>query len=139
MTVRYVVFSLALGLRLISGTPLKGPPKSVSLPLHRHVPLYESEDAQASLPLKVSDIESLVYTIDVQVGSPPQRFNMTLDSNADAPVLFAKGLVAWNRSCSTGDDRHRNLFDRSLSKTFEARNDLADLGGYELNAYPYVG
>ncbi|KAH7693784.1 hypothetical protein AAVH_39176, partial [Aphelenchoides avenae] len=69
---------------------------------------YESEDAQGQLPLKVNGIESFVYTVDVQVGS--QRFNLTLDTNAQGSVLFAKGFVASNRSCSKGDAQ-RNLFD----------------------------
>ncbi|KAH7669968.1 hypothetical protein AAVH_42810, partial [Aphelenchoides avenae] len=86
----------------------------------------------------VNDIESLVYTVDVQVGS--QRFNMTLDTNAVASVLFAKGFAASNRSCNNGDAR-RNLFDPSLSKTFKVTyGDVAGDGWwFYLHDYPYVG
>lgn len=74
----------------------------------------------------MKDIESLVYTVDVQVGCMiwrwllyitwliaflAQRFNLTLDTDVQVAVLFAKGFVASNRSCSTGDAK-RNLFDR---------------------------
>ncbi|KAH7713846.1 hypothetical protein AAVH_18791 [Aphelenchoides avenae] len=84
--------------------------------------------------MKVNGIESLVYTVDVQVGS--QRFNLTLDTNAEASVLFAKGFVASNRSCSKGDAQ-RHLFDPSLSKTFKVTS--GSIGGWYLFEYPYVG
>ncbi|KAH7713569.1 hypothetical protein AAVH_19107, partial [Aphelenchoides avenae] len=96
--------------------------------------MYPSEDAQDPLPLKVNGIESLVYTVDVQVGS--QSFNLTLDTNSQASVLFAKGFVASNRSCSKGDAQRR-LFDPSLSKSFKVTAE--SVGGWYLYEYPYVG
>ncbi|KAH7680267.1 hypothetical protein AAVH_41360, partial [Aphelenchoides avenae] len=95
---------------------------------------YHSEDAQGPLPLKVNGIESLVYTVDVQVGS--QSFNLTLDTNAQASVLFAKDFVASNRSCSKGNAQ-RNLFDPSISKSFKVT--AGSVGGWYLYEYPYVG
>ncbi|KAH7696680.1 hypothetical protein AAVH_36248, partial [Aphelenchoides avenae] len=50
-----------------------------------------------------------------------QRFNLTLDTNAQAPVLFGKGYVPPNSSCRfdfvglpTGEDGDapRNFFER---------------------------
>ncbi|KAH7712655.1 hypothetical protein AAVH_19997 [Aphelenchoides avenae] len=119
---------------MASGTPLKGQPKPLSLPLHRPFSPYKGEDVQGPLPLSVNGIESLVYTVDVQVGS--QRFNLTLDTNAQASVLFAKGFVALNRSCSTGYAQ-RNLFDPGLSKTLQVA--AGSVGGWYLYEYPYVG
>ncbi|KAH7693161.1 hypothetical protein AAVH_39809, partial [Aphelenchoides avenae] len=76
------------------------------------------------MPLMVNGIESLVYTVDVKVGT--QRFNLTVDTNQPASVLFAKGFVASNRSCSKGDAQ-RNLFDSSLSTSFKVTG--SDLRG----------
>ncbi|KAH7712657.1 hypothetical protein AAVH_19999 [Aphelenchoides avenae] len=134
MRVGIVLLSLALGILLTSASPLHGPAKTVSLPLHRPYSAYQSEDAQGSLPLSVNGIESLVYTVDVQVGS--QIFNLTLDTNAEASVLFAKGFVASNRSCSKGD-AERRLFDPSLSTSFKVTT--GSVGGWFLYEYPYVG
>ncbi|KAH7719416.1 aspartic protease 7 [Aphelenchoides avenae] len=134
MIVGRVLLSVALGFILASGTPLHGPAKSMSLPLHRPYSVYESDDAQEPLPLSVNGIESLVYTVDVQLGS--QIFNLTLDTNAEASVLFAKGFVASNRSCSKGD-AERRLFDPSLSTSFKVTT--GSVGGWFLYEYPYVG
>ncbi|KAH7702402.1 hypothetical protein AAVH_30442, partial [Aphelenchoides avenae] len=76
--------------------------------------------AQGPLPLSVNGIESLVYTFDVQVGTPPQRFNLTLDANIEAPatpVLFSKRFVASKHPCDTRD-AHRNLFDPTYVQGF---------------------
>ncbi|KAH7723633.1 hypothetical protein AAVH_08739 [Aphelenchoides avenae] len=97
-------------------------------------PTCKGEDAREPLPLKVNGIESLVYTVDVQIGS--QRFNLTLDTTAQASVLFAKGFVASDRSCSKGD-APRHLFDPSLSKSFKVTSTVVD--EWSLSEYPYVG
>ncbi|KAH7704088.1 hypothetical protein AAVH_28728 [Aphelenchoides avenae] len=64
-------------------------------------------------------VDSLVYTIEVAVGQ--QRFNLTLDPNAQAAVLFEKGYVPPSSSCRfdwignpTGEtgDAPRNFFER---------------------------
>ncbi|KAH7696091.1 hypothetical protein AAVH_36841, partial [Aphelenchoides avenae] len=65
-----------------------------------------------------------------------QSFNLTLDTNKQVSVLFAKGFVASNRSCSKGDAQ-RHLFDPSLSKSFTALD--RRVSGWSLDEYPYVG
>ncbi|KAH7695409.1 hypothetical protein AAVH_37532, partial [Aphelenchoides avenae] len=86
------------------------------------------------MPMKVNSMESLVYTIDVVVGS--QRFNLTLDTTTQESVLFSKDFVATKHPCSMGD-AHRNLFDPSLSKSFEVIDRVVGLSS--LDDYPYGG
>lgn len=92
---------------------------------------------------------SALYTCS----APPQRFNLTIDTNTQGSVLFRKGFVATKFPCGTGDAL-RNLFDErynramdtvlftpclSLSGTYDVTDgDVVENGGYELDAYPYV-
>ncbi|KAH7694393.1 hypothetical protein AAVH_38562 [Aphelenchoides avenae] len=92
--------------------------------------MYPSEDAQEPLPLTVNGIESLVYTVDVKVGYPPQRFNLTLDTNAQVSVLFQKGFVRIKPVV-----QHGRCTAQSLRSEVFAEN----VGGRYLNDYPYVG
>ncbi|KAH7704087.1 hypothetical protein AAVH_28727 [Aphelenchoides avenae] len=128
------VLAAALSVMVIEGKPVNCTTRTISFPLLRqHAPAAATELVPAPVPpgmLRVPvpiynytgpilyGVESVIYTIDVAVGL--QRFNLTLDTNAQAPVLFGKGYVPPNSSCRfdygrdpTDEDggTPRNLFD----------------------------
>ncbi|KAH7712411.1 renin [Aphelenchoides avenae] len=84
-----------------------------------------------SLPLSVSGVDSLAYTIPVSVGG--QAFNLTLDTNAQALVFFEKGYQYIQNSCGNATE-NRNFFDPSSSKTYQDTGNFAV--GWGVSRYP---
>ncbi|KAH7712410.1 hypothetical protein AAVH_20252 [Aphelenchoides avenae] len=79
-----------LGSLAIEGAPTDAPPKTLSL------------------PLTVSGVDGLPYTIPVVLGA--QSFNLTLDTNAQDLMLFAKGYQYTQLTCGNVTE-NRNFFD----------------------------
>ncbi|KAH7704659.1 hypothetical protein AAVH_28143, partial [Aphelenchoides avenae] len=107
-----------LGSLAIEGAPTDAPPKTLSL------------------PLTVSGIDSLAYTIPVVLGA--QSFNLTLDTNAQDLILFAKGYQYTQPTCGNVTE-NRDFFDPSVSYTYkDERDSFYDWGVSRNPLFPYM-
>ncbi|KAH7711418.1 Protein ASP-7, partial [Aphelenchoides avenae] len=95
----------------------------------------EAKLAATSVPLKVIDCGSKdeCYRIDVSIGTPPQKYRLTLDNAMyDTIHVFSSNMPAPNSTCKSVDISRKH-FNPSASSTYV----LDDEGEGEIGGEPY--
>ncbi|KAH7715249.1 Protein ASP-7 [Aphelenchoides avenae] len=100
-----------------------------------------SEDKQAAttVPMKVISCGSNneCYRIDVWVGTPPQKYRLTLDNTLfDTIHVFSSNMTAPNSTCKW-TDIGRKRFNPGASSTYVEDGEQEGEGGGQPPYYPY--